>query len=195
MYQSQNPRLSAASTHSSYKNRVLELSDKLRNLTTQLEKDMNSTDVTKDKKINDLDDKIMKWHEGNNAQFDQIQEKLTQIFTNISDIKNEREQEMVELKNQNNNTSEIYSLENQAPKLSGPSAMTAKMMELLDKNSDSRRETEAKFMKLLDDKTSKLRQEIGNESKARFESIEQYQYKNLSHDYTEFDEIDNEIMK
>lgn len=25
-------------------------------------------------------DKIMKWHESNNSQFDQIQEKLTKIF-------------------------------------------------------------------------------------------------------------------
>ena len=31
-------------------------------------------------KINELDDKIMKWHESNNSQFDSIQEKLTTIF-------------------------------------------------------------------------------------------------------------------
>ena len=105
---------------------------------------------------------------------------------------------MAELKNQSSPSSEILALHPSCPQnlQSGPSGMCKRILELLDKQSESRRETETKLLRLLDEKSSKLRGEVANESKARFESIDHLKFQdNFSHDYTQFDEADNEIMK
>ncbi|CAI2377225.1 unnamed protein product [Moneuplotes crassus] len=190
----------------SYKERVLQLSNKLETFMKSIKDDGsgvgsqggNKRNQIQEKKINDLDDQILKWHENNNTQFDSIQEKLTKIFKNIAQIKNEREAELAELKNQDNSSPEMSVSDSHTSisTLSGPSVMCRRILDLLDKQSDDRRETENKLMGLLDEKATKLRGEIAQESKARFESIDSLKYTDhFAHDYTQFDEVDNEIMK
>jgi predicted oxidoreductase len=89
-----------------------------------------------------MDNKIMKWHETNNNQFDEIQERLTKVFKYFSDSKNQRD--------------------------FGVSDFKTRMLDLLDQQADARRSSENNLLSLLDDKTGKLRTEIANESKARF---------------------------
>ena len=48
MHQTPNSRVSSSS-HNSYKERVLELSEKLKSLTAQMESDLTNADQTKDK--------------------------------------------------------------------------------------------------------------------------------------------------
>lgn len=89
---------------------------------------------------------------------------------------------------------------------------------MLDKQADSRRETESRLMKLINDTVSdqqslenpsykiskylpiilcigNLRAQIANESKTRFESIDQLKFnEDFIHDYGELDYNDNELI-
>lgn len=138
----------------------------------------------------------------NNTQFDNIQEKLTKIFKyfssfikfrNIAQIKTDREAELAEVKG----SKEVNEVDSgvQTP-LTGPKLMSKRIIGLLDQQAEERREIENKLLGILDEKATKIRAEIAQESKARFESIDALKFQDtLTQDYTQYDEVDNEIMK
>ena len=92
----------------------------------------------------------MHWHEGNNSQFDGIQEKLSRVFQHVADNKHRRD--------------------------FGVAGFRGKVLELLDQQADARRNVENKLMAMCEEKVSKLRSDIANESKTRFESIDQLKF-------------------